>query len=168
MNRFAAPLIAVVLLLASACARPAAQQDFQPAQLRDFPRGALTIERAGGRDSFRIWFADTEERSEQGLMWIRQLPRDYGMLFQLEPPRPLSMWMKNTYVPLDMLFFDATGRITHIHAGATPLSEAIIDSGGTVSGVLEILAGEAQRRGISLGDRIVTSGPSAPRIAPKP
>ncbi|MET0280784.1 MAG: DUF192 domain-containing protein [Steroidobacteraceae bacterium] len=168
MNRFATTWLSVALLLASACVQPAAQQEFQPAQLRDFPRGELTIERAGGRDSFRIWYADTEERSQQGLMWIRQLPRDYGMLFPLDPPRELFMWMKNTYVPLDMLFYDSTGRITHIHAGATPLSEAIIESSGKVSGVLEILAGEAQRRGIRIGDRLVTKGPRRAAISATP
>jgi uncharacterized protein len=163
MIRPAACLLSCLLLAASACAQPApapqATQEFQPAQLRDFPRGALTVERAGGRDNFRIWIADTEERSQQGLMWIRQLPRDYGMLFRLDSVRPMTMWMRNTYVPLDMLFFDAGGRITRIHRRAVPLSEDIIDSGGNVAGVVEILAGEADRRGIQTGDRIVVSGP---------
>jgi uncharacterized protein len=156
MNRLAHTWITFVLLATAACAQPAAP-DFQPAQLRDFPRGTLTIERSGGRDSFRIWIADTAARSEQGLMWIRQLPRDYGMVFQLDAPRPLSMWMRNTYVPLDMLFFDAAGRITHIHPRAVPLSDEIIDSGGKVAGVIELLAGEAERRGIKTGDRIAVS-----------
>lgn len=155
MKRIPAIWFSALLLAAAACAQGPGTQDFQPSQLRDFPRGAATIERSGGRDSFRIWIADNDERAQQGLMWIRQLPADHGMIFPLDPPREMFMWMKNTYVPLDMLFYDAAGRITHIHARAVPLSEEIIESKGKVSGVLEILAGEAQRRGIRVGDRIV-------------
>ncbi len=88
-------------------------------------------------------------------MWIRQLPADYGMLFPLGEPRPMSMWMKNTYISLDMLFLGSSGRITHIVQRATPLSEAIISSNGEVAAVLEIAAGEVQRRGIAIGDRVV-------------
>jgi uncharacterized membrane protein (UPF0127 family) len=147
----------VVLFMLVAVAQAQAPRDYQPAQLRDFPRGSLVIERADGRDTFRIWFADSPARQEQGLMWIRQLPADCGMVFPLDPPRQMNMWMKNTFVPLDMLFYDAAGRITHIHSGAVPQSEAIISSGGTVAGVVEILAGEAARRGIRVGDRMVIS-----------
>ncbi len=88
-------------------------------------------------------------------MWIREMPADYGMVFPLNPPRNMTMWMKNTYLSLDMLFYDGRGRITHIQEHATPLSEAIIDSGGVVAGVVEILGGEVARRGIKPGDRLV-------------
>ena len=139
-----------------ACAQqPTGAAAFQPAQLRDFSRSQLSIERRGGRDSFQIWLAETPAQQQQGLMWIRQLPADHGMLFVLDAPRAMTMWMKNTYVPLDMLFVDATGRITHVVHRATPLSEQFISSGGEVAGVLEIAGGEAQRRGIAVGDRIV-------------
>ncbi len=147
----------VLLFLLVAVAQAQTSREYQPTQLRDFPRGSLVIERTDGRDTFRIWVADSPARQEQGLMWIRQLPADYGMVFPLDPPRQMNMWMKNTFVPLDMLFYDAAGRITHIHNGAVPQSEAIISSGGTVAGVVEILAGEATRRGIRIGDRIVIS-----------
>lgn len=152
--------IASVLMscLLAAAAHPQASRDYQPTQLRDFPRGSLVIERADGRDLFRIWVADNPARQEQGLMWIRQLPADYGMVFPLDPPRQMHMWMKNTFVPLDMLFYDGKGRITHIHDHAVPQSEAIISSNGTVAGVVEILAGEAARRGIRVGDRVVIVG----------
>jgi uncharacterized membrane protein (UPF0127 family) len=145
---------AMVLLLLAAAAHAQTPKEYQPTQLRDFPRGSLTIQRTDGRDVFRIWFADTPPRQEQGLMWIRQLPADYGMVFPLDPPRVMNMWMKNTFVPLDMLFYDDAGRITHIHNRAVPQSETIISSNGTVAGVVEILAGEAARRGIKVGDRI--------------
>jgi uncharacterized protein len=130
-------------------------QAFNPAQLKSFPTGQMSIERARGRDTFRIWIADTPERHEQGLMWLRELPADYGMVFVQAEPRPMTMWMKNTYVPLDMLFFGPDGRIVSISRNTRPLSTVIIDSGGPVSGAVEILAGEAQRRGIEVGDRIL-------------
>lgn len=147
-------LLAVLLAVAPACAAQRADA-FDPAQLRDFRRGEVTVERQGGRDTFSVWLALTPAEQQQGLMWIRQLPRDTGMLFLLDPPRQMDMWMKNTHVPLDMLFFDPDGRITRIHRRARTLSEDIITSGGTVGGVLEILAGEADRRGIREGDRVV-------------
>ncbi len=146
---------ALVLALLFTVTQAQAPRDFQPTQLRDFPRGSLVIERADGRDMFRIWLADNPARQEQGLMWIRQLPADFGMVFPLDPPRQMNMWMKNTFVSLDMLFYDGNGRITHIHSRAVPQSEAIISSNGTVAGVVEILAGEAARRGIRVGDRVV-------------
>jgi uncharacterized protein len=156
--------IAVVLVLAlsglASIAPPggtafADAQVFDPVQLRSFPKGQMTIERAQGRDSFHIWIADTPERFEQGLMWLRELPADHGMVFLLAEPRPMNMWMKNTYVPLDMLFIGPEGRINSISRDRRPLSLELIGSGGPVSAVVEILGGEAQRRGISIGDRIV-------------
>lgn len=151
-------LIASVFLIVgtAACAATPAAGEFNPAQLRGFARDTLTVQRSEGRDQFHIWVAETTEQHQQGLMWIQKLPADYGMLFVLPEPRPMTMWMKNTFVPLDMLFFDSRGRITHIHERAVPQSEAIISSGGDVAGVVEILAGEARRRGIEVGDRIVS------------
>ncbi|HTQ36262.1 MAG TPA: DUF192 domain-containing protein [Steroidobacteraceae bacterium] len=154
MKRLAACL--AMLLMMPAWTQ--ATRDFQPAQLRDFPTDTLEIERTGGRDRLNIWVADTEARQEQGLMWIRSMPADYGMLFPLEPPRTMYMWMKNTYLSLDMLFYDAAGRITHIQQHAKPLSEEIISSGGVVAGVVEMLGGEVARRGIRVGDRVVIHG----------
>lgn len=156
------PLLLSLLFLAAgpACTAAPSTAEFRPAQLREFPRDTLTVQRSEGRDLFQIWVAETEAQHQQGLMWIQQLPRDYGMLFLLPEPRPMNMWMKNTYVPLDMLFFDAKGRITHIHERATPQSEAIISSGGDVAGVVEILGGEARRRGMEVGDQLLS-----PRLA---
>jgi uncharacterized membrane protein (UPF0127 family) len=146
--------LAMVVTLAPACAQTPGT-DFQPAQLRDFRRDTLIIQRSGGRDQFSIWVAETSAQHQQGLMWIQKLPPDYGMLFLLGESRPMNMWMKNTYVPLDMVFFDDKGRILHIQEHAVPLSESIIDSGGEVAGVLEILGGEVHRRGIQIGDRLL-------------
>lgn len=164
MTRLPGLLAALACAMAPACAQTpaapvrgaaAASADFQPAQLRGFARDTLVIQRAAGRDQFTIWLADTPAQQEQGLMWIQQLPRDHGMLFLLPQPRPMYMWMKNTYVPLDMVFFDPKGRILRIHERAEPLTEDIIDSGVEVAGVLEILAGEARRRGLQVGDRLL-------------
>jgi uncharacterized protein len=157
MNRALALLVLLFAAALPATPATAAAQtaEFQPEQLRGFARDTLVIQRSNGRDQFSIWLADTPAQQQQGLMWVQQLPPDHGMLFLLPQPRPMSMWMKNTYVPLDMVFFDARGRILRIHEHAVPLSEAIIDSGVEVAGVLEILAGEAKRRGFEVGDRLL-------------
>jgi hypothetical protein len=110
---------------------------------------------SAGRDQFTIWLAETPDQHQQGLMWVRQLPADHGMLFLLPQTRPMSMWMKNTFIPLDMVFFDTRGRILRIHERAVPQTEDIIDSGVAVAGVLEILGGEARRRGLQVGDRLL-------------
>lgn len=153
--RISVALAWLYLLLAVSACGAQARADFQPTQLRGFARDTLTIERREGRDTFQVWLARTPTEQQQGLMWIRELPRDHGMLFLLDTPRDMDMWMKNTYVSLDMVFFDTDGRISHIHRNATPLSEDIISSRGTVAGVLELLAGETERRGIRPGDRIL-------------
>ena len=126
-----------------------------PSQLKDFPRDSLVIQRSAGRDLFQIWVATTPAQHQQGLMWVRQLAPDQGMLFLLDSPRPMTMWMKNTYLALDMIFTDESGRILGITRNTKPLSEALITSPPKVSAVLEILAGESQRRGISVGDRLI-------------
>jgi uncharacterized membrane protein (UPF0127 family) len=153
MKTFSAGAALLMLWFSVACAQ-GPRAEFSPAQLKDFPRSELSIERRGGRDSFRIWIADTPARQAQGLMWLRELPADHGMLFVLDAPRPMNMWMKNTYVPLDMVFFDNEGRILAIAADTKPLSTDIISSGFEVAGVLELRAGEARRRGIATGDRL--------------
>lgn len=158
MRRNTALAACLALLLgAMACAQTA--KEFQPAQLRDFPRGTLDIQRSGGKDTLRIWIADTEARQEQGLMWIREMPADYGMVFPLRPPRLMYMWMKNTYMSLDMLFYDDQGRVAHIVERATPESEDIIESRVVAAGVVELLAGEVARRHIKVGDRVVVHAP---------
>ena len=126
-----------------------------PSQLKEFPRDSLVIQRSTGRDVFQIWVATTPAQHQQGLMWVRELAPDQGMLFLLDSPRPMTMWMKNTYLALDMIFTDETGRILGITRNTTPLSEALITSPPKVSAVLEILAGESQKRGINVGDRLI-------------
>lgn len=158
MIRAALRGLAVTLLL-SGCAlaaqSPSPLASTVPAQLKGFPRDSLVIQRATGRDVFQVWIADTPARHQQGLMWLKQLAPDQGMLFLLETPRPFNLWMKNTYVPLDMVFLDENGRIVGIARNTIPLSTDIIASPGNVAAALEILAGESERRGIAVGDRVL-------------
>jgi uncharacterized protein len=117
-----------------------------------FPRSALEIRTATGRQWFTIRIADTDERQEQGLMFVRTLPADEGMLFPQATPRIANFWMKNTLIPLDLLFISAHGRIACIRAMAKPLRLDLISCPKPVKAVLEIGGGEAARRGIGVGD----------------
>ena len=87
-------------------------------------------------------------------MYRRELPEGRGMLFDFSPEQPVSMWMKNTYIPLDMIFIRADGRILRIAENTTPESEAIIPAGRPVRGVLEVIGGTAKKFGIAPGDRV--------------
>ncbi|MBB4189545.1 uncharacterized membrane protein (UPF0127 family) [Sinorhizobium terangae] len=87
-------------------------------------------------------------------MYRRQMAPDHGMLFDFGETRRVMMWMKNTYLPLDMLFVARDGTVRTIHENAVPLSEAIIDSGEPVAFVLELNAGTVKRLGIKPGDRL--------------
>lgn len=156
MTRRTLVALLAVLMVDTACAQ--APHRYAPTQLRDFPRGTLTIQRSDGRDTFQVFIADTPARQAQGLMWIRDLPADHGMVFPLASPRPMQMWMKNTYIPLDMVFFDGKGHILGMAENATPLSTDTISSGVTVAGVLELRGGEAARRGIRVGDKLTLDG----------
>jgi hypothetical protein len=137
-----------------ACADVGRAADSVPRQLRDFPETALTITRQGGRDSFRVWVADTPERQQQGLMFVRTMPRDRGMVFPQRQPRVMSMWMKNTYIPLDMLFIGPDQTIIGIAENTVPQSLETVTSPGPITAVLELNAGEARRRDIRTGDRV--------------
>ena len=123
--------------------------------LTTYPKGDVVVETAaGGRHIFRVWIADTEPRQRQGLMFVRDLPADQGMLFINRPPRPASFWMKNTYIPLDLLFVDARGKVLQIFERAPPLSLEPMGIEAPVRAVLEIKGGESARRGIRAGDRV--------------
>jgi uncharacterized membrane protein (UPF0127 family) len=121
----------------------------------DFPRSALEIRSAHGRQWFNIRIADTGPRQELGLMFQTRLPADEGMLFPQAQPRVVTMWMKNTYVPLDMLFIDSRGRIVCLLANTKPQSLEILSCPKPVKAVLEIGGGEAAERGIHVGDRVI-------------
>ncbi len=143
-------LAATVLLLGSLPARP----DPAMESLDQFPTSVLEIRTHAGREWFSVWIADTPARSEQGLMFLKWLPTDRGMLFPQETPRVMSMWMKNTLIPLDMLFIDAQGRVVYIRERATPQSQDIISTPVAVKAVLELAGGECSRLGIRVGDHV--------------
>lgn len=128
-----------------------------------FPESHLTIESAGDRFEFQVELALTPQHRAQGLMFRTDLPERRGMLFDFETQRPVTMWMRNTYIPLDMLFIDEHGTITRIAANTEPLSEQTISSGGPVRAVLELGGGVAQKLGIRPGDRVLHPLFSDPR-----
>ena len=103
---------------------------------------------------FSVEMAKTKEERERGLMFRKELPEGRGMLFDFSPQQDVSMWMKNTYVSLDMIFIQADGRILRIAENTEPMSERIISSGGPVKAVLEVVAGTARKDGIAPGDRV--------------
>ena len=114
----------------------------------------LTIVSAAQSHRFRVEIANTRAKRERGLMARRNLDQDAGMLFIYEKPRRIRMWMKNTFIPLDMLFIDTMGIITGIRANTIPHSTKTIASSKNVIGVLELNGGTAARLGIKTGDRI--------------
>ena len=114
----------------------------------------LEIVTKTGVHVFSIEMATTEEEKTTGLMYRKELPDGKGMLFDFSPEQEVSMWMKNTYVPLDMIFIRADGRILRIAENTEPLSTKIIPSRGLAKGVLEVIAGTAQKYGIAPGDRV--------------
>src|SRR6266496_3971337 len=114
----------------------------------------LEIVTKKGVQVFSVEMATTEEEKTTGLMYRKELPDGKGMLFDFSPEQQVSMWMKNTYISLDMIFIRADGRILRIAENTEPLSTRIISSGGLAKGVLEVIAGTAQKYGIQPGDRV--------------
>jgi len=145
--------LGVVVLIVGA---PARAQTGPIEDLAAFPSNKLEISDGHKvKHVFQVWLADTPPRQSQGLMFVRSLPDLRGMLFVHEQPQPINMWMKNTYIPLDMVFIDARGRIQQIVENATPHSLDIIRSDKPALAVLEIAGGEARRLGIRSGQRVV-------------
>jgi uncharacterized protein len=114
----------------------------------------LEIATKSGVQVFSVEMATTDKERETGLMYRKELPDGKGMLFDFSPEQQISMWMKNTYISLDMIFIRADGRILRIAENTEPMSTKIISSGGLAKGVLEVVAGTAQKYGIAPGDRV--------------
>jgi uncharacterized membrane protein (UPF0127 family) len=126
-----------------------------PGRATEFRTEGLTIHRQDGKIlNFVVELATDNAEREQGLMNREEMKPDRGMLFDFGMSRPVYMWMKNTYLPLDMLFISDGGKITHIRANTLPLSEDIIDSHGLVRFVLEINGGTSETLGIKVGDAV--------------
>ncbi len=128
------------------------------------PAGAgaepLTVSSGSGDHRFEVEMAVSAVDKARGLMFRQSLAPDAGMLFVYQRPQPVSFWMRNTLIPLDILFIGKDGRIARIHRRARPLDDTPIPSGGPIRGVLEIPGGRAAELGLAVGDRVI--GPLLP------
>ncbi len=111
-----------------------------------------------GDHSFNIEVATTDEERALGLMFRRSLPENAGMLFLYDQPQPAAMWMKNTLIPLDMVFISPGGTVHRIEANTEPFSLTVIPSEGPIAGVLELNGGEAAKIGLKPGDKVLYPG----------
>jgi uncharacterized membrane protein (UPF0127 family) len=142
-SRWFAPLalLALVLVAISAPAWTATNE-------------TLEIVTKSGVRAFAVEVGANDEERAKGLMFRKELPEGNGMLFDFKIEAPVSFWMKNTYVSLDMIFIRGDGRIASIAENTEPLSERLVPSDGPVRGVLEVVAGTARKLGIKPGDRV--------------
>jgi uncharacterized protein len=149
----------ISMLMVTGClltANPALPESAAPEPLSAFPQSLLAIKSSAGKViNFKIWTADTRQREEQGLMFIHELDEHAGMLFMFPENKRVTMWMKNTYISLDLLFLNAQGKIDYIAASATPLSPAIIGPPTPEYAVLELKGGACERLGIKVGDVVL-------------
>jgi uncharacterized membrane protein (UPF0127 family) len=114
----------------------------------------LTLIVSGAEHAFQIEVAETPEEKSRGLMFRRSLADNAGMLFPYDPPQEATMWMRNTYISLDMVFIRADGVVHRIESNTEPFSERVIASHGDVAAVLELKAGTAEALGLKPGDRV--------------
>ncbi|MDP2357488.1 MAG: DUF192 domain-containing protein [Beijerinckiaceae bacterium] len=115
----------------------------------------LTVVTANGQQhSFQVEVAKTDEQRARGLMFRKFMPQDRGMLFDFKTEQPVMMWMRNTYIPLDMVFIARDGRVINVAENTEPLSERTIASAAPAFAVLELNAGVARKIGLNSGDRI--------------
>jgi uncharacterized protein len=124
--------------------------------VRGAEQQTLEIASKTGVHVFSVELAVTDEERERGLMFRRSVPESTGMLFDFKRDQEVTMWMKNTYVSLDMIFIQSDGRIRRIAENTETESLKIIPSGGPVRAVLEVAAGSARKLGIEPGDRVAS------------
>lgn len=145
-------LTALLVLPAAARAQSAEPTAPQP-ELPKQPLGIVT--RDGGRHDFSVEMATTPDQQQVGEMFRTNVPADGGMLFDWGMPRPSQMWMRNTLVPLDMVFINADGTIRSIAENTVPQSLAVVDSRGPVRATLELAGGTTARLNIRVGDKVL-------------
>jgi uncharacterized protein len=136
--------VTACMVLACAVAFPAAALEKQP----------LTFTASSGSHAITVEVADTESTRSTGLMYRRSIGPDEGMLFIYDREQEITMWMKNTYISLDMIFVKRDGTISHIATNTEPFSENIIPSEGPAIAVIEMAAGSANRLGLRPGDKV--------------
>lgn len=144
-------MVVLLVLLLPASAGLVAATDVAP----PFDQGRLVIDGTAGRFEFQVELALTPPQRARGLMFRESLADDHGMLFDFGAPQPVAMWMRNTYISLDMVFIRANGVIAKITRDAQPLSDTVLDSGEPVRAVLELKGGVTAKLGIQPGDRVV-------------
>jgi hypothetical protein len=146
-----AAVIAALSFFAALMLHMAAQSAAQEAMRTE----TLKLITSTGEHTLRVEIAETDAQKARGLMFRRSLADDAGMLFPYGPPQEITMWMKNTYISLDMVFIRADGIVHRIATGTEPFSEAVIASEGDAAAVLEIRAGIAAKLGLKRGDRVM-------------
>ncbi|MBX7200150.1 MAG: DUF192 domain-containing protein [Rhodospirillaceae bacterium] len=153
-------VLALGLALAAAPALSQALRPFEPlnpAKAQSLATSPLTIDTLGpgGKTlKFTVELADTPKEQEIGLMHRNTMAEDHGMLFDFHEERRAAFWMRNTFIPLDLLFIRANGDIEAIKENAVPHSETPIGPRQPVQAVLELVGGTAQKMGIKPGDRV--------------
>ena len=149
-------LLAAAALLSACGAQPSANQAAPPLP-RTSPAGLdlvrLTVDSGGRAHDFVVEMARTPAQQERGLMFRTGLALDAGMLFPFDPPQPASFWMRNTLIPLDMIFIRPDGTIARV-ATAAPRSETPVEVNEPITAVLEIPGGRAAQLGIVAGNRV--------------
>ena len=150
MARRVVPLLTWIVFLVAGLAAPVGLS---------YSAGTQPLEIASktGVHVFSVEVVDTPEDRARGLMYRKELPEGQGMLFDFKEDQDVAFWMKNTYVPLDMIFIRGDGRILRIAENTEPLSERLVPSGGPIRAVLEVVAGTAKKLGIAPGDRVAHS-----------
>jgi hypothetical protein len=167
MTAVAALLRAGTLMVAVFVLAPLATLASTPSPLLPlsaFPRERIAIEtRSARRHVFDAWRADTPDTRAQGLMFVKALRPEQAMIFTYEPAQHVGMWMKNTLIPLDMLFVDQGGCVVKVHERARPGDLRTIEAGVPVVLVVELAGGTAATLGLAKGDRVVRPDAGWPR-----
>ena len=154
-------MIALGLALAACSTQPAdtAAKTATPAAVArhaesGLPVVPLTVTHEQRRHAFRVEVARTSAEQARGLMFRTKMGADEGMIFPMEPARPAAFWMRNTVIPLDIIFVGEDRRILNIAANTVPYSETPVPSAGKASAVLELNGGRAAELGLAAGDRV--------------
>lgn len=149
--------IAAMLAMAGGVAAPALAKPIIPA---NGPQSGLKVETLivqteRGARKLKVEIADTDATREHGMMFRTKVAPDTGMLFDFPTARQSTFWMRNTLVPLDIIFITAQGRVLNIARNATPRSEALVPAAGPITAVLELRGGRAAELGIQPGDKVI-------------
>lgn len=160
MMRF--PALIALALLAACSTQPQPVDNNAASAAAPAATLPLVIQSSNGAQRFTVEVAATPQQQEAGLMFRKSLADNGGMLFPMEPPRTASFWMKNTLIPLDMLFIRTDGTIAFIGANTVPYSREPVSAGVPVAAVLELRGGRAAELGIKEGDVVQWGGCAVP------